>query len=235
MGVPRIDYENTKVRIAAHLYNSIVNDGPLYCDAADLSNWTGAGKNVVKICLDQLEAQKLVIEGQKRVEIRGTFAITRDKPDFEFVGTGSFTLTAKGREYVESFADHVYDSIIQPSGDEDDWAPLEIERPDQEAEKAATAIESLSEKIRSDNGYAATEPAEREEILRRLSDAADWLRKAEYLTASAVQVYVVWPFETLISRFPVKTAIGSATKVAGTIVMAWLKARGIKILDGLFQ
>jgi hypothetical protein len=116
----------------------------------------------------------------------------------------------------------------------DKWEPLEVRPADPKTTELAEAIDALAEQVRADNGYAASVPAERNEVVRRLGETSDWLRNAEYLTASAVQVYLVWPLETLAARFSAKTAIGKATQFATGVVAAWLKAHGVKVLDRLF-
>ena len=239
MGVPRINYAKLKTAIAAHMYDNIVHGTSLFMSPSELSERLEITVNVARLCTRLLVDEKLVYEGQKRQEIRGAYgAALSGKPEFEMVGTGSYTLTEKGREFVEAMEDSAYDAIIAAAASEDsdaEWEPLELERPDAEAGKAADSIDALIEVISSDNGYAANEPAEREEVILRLRQASDWIRNAEYLTASAFQAYVVWPLETLASRFSVGTAIGSAAKFAVGVVTAWLKSRGLKVLDGMFE
>ena len=238
MGVPRIDYERLKTAIAANLYDNIVHGTSLYMSPADLGERVDITVNVARLVTSLLVEAKLVVEGQKRQEIRGAFgSALAGKPEFELVGNGTFTLTAKGRELVEALPDSAYDALIAVDDDllGEDWEPLEFERPDEGALKAAASIDSLIETIKSDNGYAANEPAEREEVTSRLNQAADWLRNAEYITASSIQAYILWPFEKLATRFSAATAIGAASKFALGIITTWLKSRGLKALDGIFD
>lgn len=122
-------------------------------------------------------------------------------------------------------------SVSEPDGL---WEPLAIDRPDATALEIADTFETLAEQVRGDNGYASTAPAERNEVVRRLGEAAEWLRHVEHLTASSVQVYLIWPLETLAARFSAKTAIGKAAQFAAGVVAAWLKSHGLKVLDKLF-
>lgn len=238
MGVPRIDYSKLKTGIAANLYDNIVHGTSLFLSPSDLSDRLGTSENVARLCTNLLINEKLVFEGQVRKEILGAYGVAlAGKPEFETVGSGTFSLTEKGREFVEALQDSVYDSFISAvsEADDEDWEPLEFERPDENAIKSADSIDELITTVSSDNGYAANEPAEREEVILRLEQASEWLRKAEHLTASALQAYVLWPLETLAARFSALTAIGAATKFTVGIISAWLKSKGLKALDGLFD
>jgi hypothetical protein len=126
-------------------------------------------------------------------------------------------------------------SDSNPPRNAEAWEPLEIERPDSGLDALIDALQSLSEAVRGDNGYAETQPAERHEVASRLAAATSYLRDAPAFTVSALQAYVIWPVEKLLSRFPAKSAIAVAAGLTKDVLVSWLKSKGIKFLDGLFN
>lgn len=114
------------------------------------------------------------------------------------------------------------------------WAPLPIDRPDPDLDDCVKQLEAVGELVREDNGYSASEPAERDEVLSRLEAGIRYLNQASLVTATAMQVYVVWPLTRLLSRFSAQTAVGTAAALAKEVFKAWLKERGIKMMDSWF-
>jgi hypothetical protein len=118
---------------------------------------------------------------------------------------------------------------------DDKWAPLPIERPDEYLNSVTDQLAQLREAISKDNGYAASEPSEREEVVYRLKVGIDYLNSASIVIYTAVDVYVVWPVKQILARFTTATIIGKAATLAISVVTEWLKNRGVQFLDDLFK
>ena len=114
-----------------------------------------------------------------------------------------------------------------------DWEPLPIDLSNSADAELIAALEQAADSIESDNGYAANEPLERNDVVIRLRGGIQFLKTTPALTYSALQAYVLWPLERVTARFDANTALGGAASFAWSVVVSWLKARGIKALDDL--
>ena len=125
--------------------------------------------------------------------------------------------------------------VNDPASGDPSWAPLAIDRPDEKLDEAIRALSEVEALVRADNGYAASEPAERDEVVSRLEAGISYLKNASLVTATSVEVYLVWPFQKLLSRFPVDTAVGTVATLAVSVVREWLKGIGVKVLSAIFN
>jgi hypothetical protein len=95
-----------------------------------------------------------------------------------------------------------------------EWAPIQIDPEDSTVKNAVASLESIIEEIRSDNGYSATQPQERDYVLEGLQGT---LSKFESSSVSAGYVRVaIQRLGTLGRRFSgtVKEAAIAAAKAA---------------------
>jgi hypothetical protein len=147
-----------------------------------------------------------------------------------------------GRDWlIESFANSIGRQVNEIAPDSrpieniQQWSPLKIERPDEKLDRTVQSLSELEASVRAENGYAATEPAERDEVLSRIQAGINYLNSASLVTATSVEVYLVWPFQKLLARFPVDTVIGAAATLSASVVREWLKGLGVKVLSSIFN
>lgn len=101
---------------------------------------------------------------------------------------------------------------------EEIWEPLPLEVGTSEATEATVAVEEVIEAVRSDNGYAATYPAEQKSILWALGSGVNALREG-LVTRYALDNFLLKPLRKLIERF-VDAAIQISAKKALEKVLA---------------
>lgn len=148
----------------------------------------------------------------------------------------AWRLTAElGWDWLNESLDSAYEAVESGEPTEQAWEPLELDREEPELKQVIAQIEEVKNLVERDNGYAASEPAERYEVLAGLRSAVDVLRNAPLATATALRVYIAWPLERLLSRFNAETFIGGAAKLAKDIFVAWLKKRGAEQIDDWFS
>lgn len=104
----------------------------------------------------------------------------------------------------------------------DEWQPLPIDREDEHFVEALEAIEEAIEAIEGDNGYAATEPEERNGILYSAKGTLQALKEGtpsrEQLISSLLK-----PFNYIAKKFG-DGIIGVAAKKAADLIFSFLEA-----------
>ena len=104
--------------------------------------------------------------------------------------------------------------------DSDIWEPLKIDRNSTQSQDVIQALEKIIEDIRSNNGYASTEPEERAHILSSLETGLTMIR--EYMPSKQQIIsFIIQPLRYLIQKFS-DTAIGETAKTAIRVVINWL-------------
>jgi hypothetical protein len=192
---------------------------------------------------------------------RGLIEITEDEfgptlyglsqPDWEaFYQTGRARKGSLYQKYVaasDSFAwltsalqkiNETYSELgIQRSDFENpdaEWEPIPLERPDANLDRVIRSIDDTIERVRTDNGYNATVPEERNLILDSLSAASTNLKTAASTSLPYLRTFVFRPLMVLIRRFK-DAALGVLASSAKDTVIEFLKQHGIKFLDQMFK
>ena len=105
-----------------------------------------------------------------------------------------------------------------PSPEVDEWAPLKLDRESTEYEVAVRQLEDVIEQLRRDNGYAATYPEERGNVLWSLQSGLELL-KEKLPTKSQVRALILAPLRLLGRRFA-ETSLGEIADLAWRAVKA---------------
>ena len=143
---------------------------------------------------------------------------------------------------VESWSDEGYESIAdtlnlegleggkEPASDpaelgdtptsDDTWEPLPLERSGAEYELALEQTETAYSEISGNNGYAQTEPDERERIVWSLSEAVRQMREG-MPSRDQILVMAVRPLKYIAEKFA-GASMGEAAKAAVKAIWAWL-------------
>ena len=82
----------------------------------------------------------------------------------------------------------------------DKWEPLPLERTEQSA-SIANKLEELADGLKEDNGYAATEPDERNFIITALQSGAKALREQTIIYRMQFDAFIWEPLGQVASRF----------------------------------
>lgn len=108
----------------------------------------------------------------------------------------------------------------------DDWEPLAIDRSSPEYVEAVDQIEAAVNAIEGDNGYAVSDPEERNAVIASIKQGLSML-KTGMPTFAQVRAFVMAPLKMLSEKFA-QTLIGEAAKVAGEALVKLL----IKSISG---
>jgi hypothetical protein len=94
-----------------------------------------------------------------------------------------------------------------PTGPDDDWTPIPLDREDPDQRTALKALEKTIEELRGDNGYAATNPDEKAFVQDKLSAVVKRLRDDSQISWMYLNEFAFRPLGILIKRFG-QAAIG---------------------------
>jgi hypothetical protein len=126
---------------------------------------------------------------------------------------------------------------IKPSNFETrdmEWEPLPLNREDPALQQLTERLDETIELVRTDNGYSATMPEERQHVLESLGNAARRFKTSDYISWGYIQRNVLEPTRTLLRRFK-DTAIGIASAGVRSALETWVKNNAIDLLNQLFR
>jgi hypothetical protein len=232
MPKPRIDYGATQRFILVMMANAFFRDENMEFDPARIRQRLPVPLNLIKVCL----ISEIGRQQTKPVGVIG------DRTVREWVGSGRFELTDKGRAHVEKMPDELFDmslaalasgaaaTVFQDAEGPDEpppdkWEPLPIEAGDENLAAVERGIKEIADLVARDNGYKSEHPDERAEILSAFNGATTLLREASQVGYSTFMAYIVWPLEKLMIRFKPETIVGASAIVLREAVKDWLKAR----------
>ncbi|RDI59187.1 hypothetical protein [Microvirga subterranea] len=104
--------------------------------------------------------------------------------------------------------------------DVESWSPLQIDYESPDFKETLKVLEESYEVIRSDNGFAAQYPAQREGILNSLDEGISWL-KSKRPSPQLVSYLLINPLQWIASAFG-KSALGEAGKRAAEKLIHFL-------------
>jgi hypothetical protein len=102
----------------------------------------------------------------------------------------------------------------------DDWEPLPIDRTSVGYKEAVEASEAALHEIEASNGYAATEPEERNGIVETIKGNIAAL-KSGFPSKRSIVEGLLHPFQFISKKFA-EASIGEAAKIAVVKLIAWL-------------
>ena len=111
-------------------------------------------------------------------------------------------------------------AVAQQEEEEDTWEPLPIDRDDPRYRDAISAAEEAIEVIQGNNGYAQTEPAERNAIVETIKGNVKALKEGSPSLAT-IKAGLITPLRYLAKKFA-DAVIGVASKVAVEKLLVWL-------------
>jgi hypothetical protein len=102
-----------------------------------------------------------------------------------------------------------------------EWAPIPLERSDEELGKAITGVDDTIKVVSESNGYAATLPEERNYVLDNLKLLSDKLKTAASVSVGFVKRHGLEVLEKLQARFR-DDMIAEVSKRAVAALIGWL-------------
>lgn len=102
----------------------------------------------------------------------------------------------------------------------DEWEPLTIERESDSFRSAMEAAEKALETIEQNNGYATTDPEERDGIVNTLRGTLDALKRGRPSRGAVVEG-MLSPLKYISKKFS-DSVMGEIAKVAVTALIKWL-------------
>jgi len=185
---PKIDYERLQNLALIYLYYEYVEDGPLFVGPDQVARQLHTGKNIITVCLRELERTGLVLEGKKKVRAHGGVWAVAGRVEETEEPSNSFTLTTRGRQTIESMPEAQYDALLNealsPEGrvaslseakeekkTDEGWEPLALERDSSDFREMIESSEKALKEIEQNNGYAQSTPEERNGIVLSIRGA----------------------------------------------------------------
>lgn len=107
---------------------------------------------------------------------------------------------------------------------EEQWEPLLIDRESPHFDAAANELENVIEVIEGDNGYADSEPDERNHIVASLRHGLERMREG-LPSLQQVRGLILGPLNFVAQKF-VGTAMGVASKAAIEKIIQWIATLG---------
>lgn len=231
-----IDLEVLGNAILVAMYEEFMRDGETDLTASNLSeHLPNFPTNAVSLELKNLARSPNVTQVMRRKESFLPSLTAGQEP--ELVATGKFRITRDGIDEVAGWSETLYDDLLRDhvvpvlldddsdepedaDDEEADWMPLPIDRSTAEYEEAIDALEAVVETIESDNGYAANDPGERNQIVWSLKEGLQAI-KAHLPSWEQVQSMVIAPLKFIVEKFAT-SAMGEAAKAALPKILGWL-------------
>jgi hypothetical protein len=114
-----------------------------------------------------------------------------------------------------------------------EWTPIPLDRTDPALQKAIAALDETVELVRSDNGYNANVPEERNFVVSSLTVGSSALKSETTSNVPFVQKYMLEPLALLMRRFK-GAALGVVATAAKEAIIDFLREHGVTWLTDIF-
>lgn len=126
----------------------------------------------------------------------------------------------ESKDEAEPVIANFSDTPNEEDNEIDSWSPLQINREDASTKSAIEATESALKEIESSNGYAATEPEERNAIVLTIRGTLDAI-KTGFPSKPAIISGLLAPLKFIAKKFS-EASMGEAAKIAVAAIIKWL-------------
>lgn len=225
----RLSYGDTSVAVLLALYELFASDVRTYALLHELHAILGksVSKNLLRAALQELSRGDLVYFG-KGAEDETDWRITTDGIEAaERNIKGGITLNSivPGHglaEFVSGELPILTDDDISDSGNEDIWEPLPLERESEAYKEAVGKVEEATTAIAGNNGYAETEPEERERVVWSLQAGLAQIKEG-LPSRSQVREMLIKPLRYIGTKFA-GASIGELAKAAAKALWTWISS-----------
>ncbi len=167
----------------------------------------------------------------EKARIHGYYRIDSEEDYYELTGQGLDLIMDHGAEPnsdVTAFMDGGVPWILTADKlgespkerDPDEWEPLPIDRGNEDYQQMVLATESAIQQIEANNGYASTEPEQRDGIVAALRGAVETI-KLGYPSINFINASLVAPLNFIAKKFA-EGIVGQVAKTAADAVIKWL-------------
>ena len=233
-----IDFESTEDAALLYLYAAFDSENSMWCTTREINDGiVDANFNEVSMALTTLIDRGLVDKDMRdaraspittpTVRQRLEFCITRAGIDVvmtwteERLSQSELKLEAVNSVELEAEEDSVTPERNRSEAPNvDGWEPLPLERAGTDYEAAVNATEAALSEISGNNGYAESEPEERERIVWSLSEAVRQMRGG-IPSRDQILVMAVKPLKYIADKFS-GASMGEAAKAAVKAIWIWL-------------
>lgn len=208
------------------LYVETVSGDSSWFDHGDIGKLFdgSASKGYVAKCLDALAGKQLVEAsvGGYSITEDGILYVEKHLEDRESV---VFNYKNHGDPWLEKQSvgprdedEPANSSVIDLQ--EDEWQPLPIDRESPDYEEAIGTLDEAIGVVAGNNGYAESEPDERDNIVEMLRQGQTAITERQPSRAQIIAL-VLQPLNFLARKFS-ESAIGEIAKIAAVKIVAWL-------------
>ncbi len=231
MARKRINIERLSSCILVVLYREYEGDREMKVADNDIrSALPDTPLNAFKIAMSGLVKDDL-IEAETRRQLTGSLGSLisgqSSQGNSSTVRTGRYQITKSGIDEVDSWDDDEYEfleSLVadlpdrepneSPNGDVgDEWEPIPVDLSNDLQKKAVEDLETAASSIEADNGYAATQPAERNAVVRALRAGIATLREEAEIQIIYFKAFIWEPLEKAGKKFG-ESIVGLAIQAA---------------------
>lgn len=216
----------TKGKLLCFLHYRYANSDDIVFTAKEIAGLIkGTNGRIISFALQELDNEQLVESESVKEEsniVQG-YSITRAGiMTVESWDNDTYDRMSEGVNFLDESGATDSDSSLADgeSRQEEEWEPLPLERSGEKYEAAATSVETALEEIEGNNGYASTEPEERNQIIwsikNGLSQIRDGLPNREQVTTMLLK-----PLRYIARKFA-DASMGEAAKAAVSKLLIWL-------------
>jgi len=105
--------------------------------------------------------------------------------------------------------------------EDDSWSPIALERVGDKYEAAVSASEAAYDEIKGSNGYAESDPEERDLVVGSIGETLKQVKEHKPTTREQVLAGLVKPLKFISEKFA-NASMGEAAKMAVKALLSWL-------------
>ena len=196
-----------------------------YGDVAKLFDGK-VSKGFIAKCIDSLVNKELVETGLSGDSIKGQGILyveqRMEDQDSVFFNYNKYGDAWLDKQSVGAREGGEPANLSDAQTEEDEWEPLAIDRTAPEYEKAVETLDDAIEKIETDNGYAASRPEERDNVVWSLKEGITAIKEMAPSLAQ-VRALIMAPLNSAIKTLK-ESVPGLAAMVAREAIKEWIKS-----------
>jgi hypothetical protein len=169
----------------------------------------------------------------ERAGVHGYYSYSENRHEYYLTSSGLDLLMEHGRDPnpdIDAYMEHGVPWVLQPDqatitsgleSDHDLWEPLPIDRGNLDYGEMISATEAALQQIEGNNGYAATEPDQRNGIVLAIKGAIETIKSGSP-SVNYIKTSLLAPLKFVSTKFS-EGVIGQVAKMAAEAVVKWLQ------------
>lgn len=233
----RIDFDNLREKILLHLYEEFFDDRVTYSTRQRIRRALGEyPANAILMELERLvDGENVDQETATRERTTRTsgFGIPSYEPVTYQTPIDGYRISRSGIELVQKWSDEKYETLrasvygqhedaTKENGriSDQEWEPMPLDRDTAEGKEALQQTELALKEIEQNNGYASTDPDERNGIVETIKGSLTAI-KFGFPSKQVVIVGLLAPLRFIAKKFS-EASMGEAAKTAVAALIKWL-------------